>query len=171
MTFWLNDLGIVSAMGKGIEDTIFSLNNLQHNEAPRLLKTKELSTEDLPFYVGHVDCVPLNQKRRINTLIDIALEQILPTLNSFSHIDKSRIAVVVGTSTSGVHDGEQARADHDSKGVWPSDFLYADQELATPSHYIAQKVGALGPCYSISTACTSSAKALLSSAKALLISR
>ncbi|MDC9575893.1 beta-ketoacyl-[acyl-carrier-protein] synthase II, partial [Pseudoalteromonas sp. GABNS16A] len=66
-----------------------------------------------------MDCVPLSQKHRIDTLIDIALEQISPTLNRFSHIDKSRIAVVVGTSTSGVHDGEQARADHDSSGVWP----------------------------------------------------
>ncbi|MDC9575688.1 beta-ketoacyl-[acyl-carrier-protein] synthase II, partial [Pseudoalteromonas sp. GABNS16A] len=76
MTFWLNDLGIVSAMGKGVEDTIISLNNLQNNEAPQLLKTKDLSTEGLPFYVGHVDCVPLSQKHRIDTLIDIALEQI-----------------------------------------------------------------------------------------------
>ncbi|BED91171.1 MULTISPECIES: beta-ketoacyl-ACP synthase [unclassified Pseudoalteromonas] len=167
MTFWLNDLGIVSAMGIGLNDTVNSLNNLQNNEASLLLKTKDLSTDNLPFYVGHVDSVPLTNKRRIDTLIDLAFEQISPTLKTFSHIDKSRVAVVIGTSTSGVHDGERARATHDRTGDWPSDFLYVDQELATPAHYIAQKIGALGPCYSISTACTSSAKALIS-AKALL---
>lgn len=167
MTFWLNDLGIVSAMGIGQRATIKCLNSLQNNETTQLFKTSALSTQGTPFYVGHVDSVPLCNKHRIDRLIDLALAQIMPTLSDFSDVINTRIAVVIGTSTSGVHDGERARATYDKTNIWPSDFLYADQELATPSHYIAKKLNALGPCYSISTACTSSAKALIS-AKALL---
>ncbi|WP_405597809.1 MULTISPECIES: beta-ketoacyl-ACP synthase [unclassified Pseudoalteromonas] len=166
MTYWLNDLGIVSAMGIGQHATTKSLNDY-HSATPILSKNRDLSAEHTTLYVGQVHSIALSNKKRIHTFIDLALEQIKPTLNKLSHIDKSRIAVVMGTSTSNIHDGERARKSHESTTLWPSDFSYSDQELATPAHYVADKVGALGPCYSISTACTSSAKALIS-ARALL---
>lgn len=166
MTYWLNDLGIVSAMGIGQDATTTSLN--KYNPAtPLLTLNKSLSAEQTPLYVGQVQSIALSNNKRINTFIDLALEQIKPTLDKLSHIDKSRIAIVMGTSTSGIHDGERARKSYESTKFWPGDFSYSDQELATPAHYIAHKIGALGPCYSISTACTSSAKALIS-ARALL---
>ncbi|KAA1157041.1 beta-ketoacyl-ACP synthase [Pseudoalteromonas fuliginea] len=166
MTYWLNDLGIVSAMGIGQDATTTSLN--KYNPAtPLLTLNKSLSAEQAPLYVGQVQSIALSNNKRINTFIDLALEQIKPTLDKLSHIDRSRIAIVMGTSTSGIHDGERARKSYESTKLWPDDFSYSDQELATPAHYIAYKIGALGPCYSISTACTSSAKALIS-ARALL---
>ncbi|MGB5790840.1 MAG: beta-ketoacyl-ACP synthase [Pseudoalteromonas nigrifaciens] len=166
MTYWLNNLGIVSAMGVGPQATLDSLNSY-NSATPILTLNSTLSAQQQPLYVGQVTSVALAQKKRINTFIDMCLAQLQTTIEQFSHIDKSRIAVVLGTSTSGIADGERARAHFEHTAQWPNDFHYYEQELATPAHYIAQKLDAKGPCYSISTACTSSAKALLS-ARALL---
>ncbi len=166
MTYWLNDVGVVSAMGVGQQATLASLNNY-HTDTPLLQRNTTLSAQQRPLYVGMVNEVALDEAKRINTFIELCLAQLQATLAQLAHIDKSRIAVVLGTSTSGIQDGERARAVFEHTSQWPTDFDYYQQELATPAQYIAQQLGAQGPCYSISTACTSSAKALLS-ARALL---
>jgi 3-oxoacyl-[acyl-carrier-protein] synthase-1 len=50
-------------------------------------------------------------------------------------------------------------------GSWPKDFRASAQELGDTAAHVARRVGAKGPVYGISTACTSSAKALASAAR------
>jgi 3-oxoacyl-[acyl-carrier-protein] synthase-1 len=78
-----------------------------------------------------------------------------------------RVAVVLGTSTSGIAEGESAIAAYCANGVLPDDSVYVKQELGMPATFLARHFGASGPAYCVSTACTSSAKALVS-ARALL---
>jgi len=76
--------------------------------------------------------------------------------------------VVIGTSTASIHEGERARMELKQAGSWPEKYNYNDQTLVAPADYIAKQLNATGPCYSISTACSSSSKAMIS-ARALLL--
>lgn len=73
-----------------------------------------------------------------------------------------RIAVVLGSSTSGIAEGEHALQQRLQQGEWPADYDYQKQEMVAPAHFIAQLSAVTGPAYVISTACSSSARALIS---------
>ncbi len=79
----------------------------------------------------------------------------------------ARIAVIVGTSTSGIFNGEQALSHQQQHGKMPDDYHYVQQELHNSGEFIADQLGITGPCYTISTACSSSGRVFLS-AKRLL---
>ncbi|TMN73287.1 beta-ketoacyl-[acyl-carrier-protein] synthase II [Pseudoalteromonas sp. S1727] len=164
MPVWLNDLGIVSALGTGHQQTIDSINS-QHSNT--LTATDELAFAGRSTYVGMVKTLPLSAMLRTYALIDDALAQIKPTLEQFK-VAEQRIAVVVGTSTASIHEGERSRKQFKQTGQWPRHYSYSDQALVAPAHYIAKQLHAGGPCYSISTACSSSSKAMIS-ARALLL--
>ncbi len=73
-----------------------------------------------------------------------------------------RIAVVLGTSTSGIEETEQAWARSAGPGRALSDYDYArTHDLHALPRYVRARLGLAGPCVSISTACTSAARAFL----------
>lgn len=73
-----------------------------------------------------------------------------------------RVGVVLGTSTSGIEVGEAAVLHHAREGRLPEDFRYEWMEMGCPAAFLAQELGLRGPCYTLSTACTSSGRALAS---------
>ncbi|MAB14644.1 beta-ketoacyl-ACP synthase [Parvibaculum sp.] len=79
----------------------------------------------------------------------------------------SRLAVVIGTSTSGIRRSEDALSYREETGRWPDDYRFARQELGDTAAFAAAVIGAEGPSFSVSTACTSGAKALASAARLL----
>lgn len=73
----------------------------------------------------------------------------------------ARVGVVLGTSTSGIYDTENAYADLLRDGVMPGDFEFLKTHTAqATAEFLQLELGLRGPCYAISTACSSSAKAL-----------
>jgi 3-oxoacyl-[acyl-carrier-protein] synthase-1 len=73
----------------------------------------------------------------------------------------ARIAVVLGTSTSGIEETEQAWARRGADGAL-SGYDYArTHDLHALPRYVRARLGLRGPCVSISTACTSGARAFL----------
>src|SRR5690606_28805698 len=77
------------------------------------------------------------------------------------------IAVVLGTSTSGIQEATGGIARYLADGRFPSEYRYRQQELAAPAAFLADWLQLAGPAYAISTACTSSARALLSARRLL----
>ena len=73
-----------------------------------------------------------------------------------------RIAVVLGTSTSGIAEGEAAYGAVRQNGVWPADFHYRQQETGNLGEFVARALGLTGPAYTVATACSSSGKAFAS---------
>ncbi len=165
MAVWLNQLGIVSALGVGREETRKAL-TAEHRTTP-LTRTTALGFAEQAFYVGQVPSLALSEPLRNNRLADMALAQLADCLAVFCDTPRERVGVVIGTSTADIADGERARQRLAGQGTWPQGFHYSAQELTAPASYIAEQVEARGPVFSISTACSSGAKALLS-AKALL---
>lgn len=96
---------------------------------------------------------------RNNRLLLAAYQQIAPQVASVvAAVGSDRIGIVLGTSTSGVAESEQALALKHNSGNWPEGYHYGLQEFADPALFLADLLDLNGPAYSISTACSSSAK-------------
>jgi 3-oxoacyl-[acyl-carrier-protein] synthase-1 len=72
-----------------------------------------------------------------------------------------RVAVVLGTSTSGIEETERAWARRDQDGGLAGYDYARTHDLHALPRYVRARLGLAGPCVSISTACTSGARAFL----------
>lgn len=74
---------------------------------------------------------------------------------------RERVGVVLGTSTSGIYDSEAAYRHFLHHGQMPADFHFLHRHaVQATAEFLRDELGLRGPCYAISTACSSSAKAL-----------
>ncbi len=78
-----------------------------------------------------------------------------------SRYGNGRIGVVIGTSTSGLYETESAYEELLKDGKMPDDFHFLTRHAyqATP-RFLQLELGLNGPCFAVSTACSSSAKAI-----------
>jgi 3-oxoacyl-[acyl-carrier-protein] synthase-1 len=164
---YLNALGLVNALGNGCGEIGRRL--LAGDGTGMVLETGWLAAggEALVGRVmGELPGVPEQLARydcRNNRLLLAALAQIADVVEqAIGRYGRTRIGVVLGTSTSGIREGEAAITDLDRDGAMPAGFDYAAQEIGTAAPFLARHLGLLGPAYTVSTACTSSAKALVS---------
>jgi 3-oxoacyl-[acyl-carrier-protein] synthase I len=96
---------------------------------------------------------------RNNRLMLAALQELTPDIESaIRRFGRNRIAVIMGTSTSGIAEGEAAFSALQRTGTWPSAFHYRQQETGNLSDFAARLLDLRGPVYTIATACSSSAK-------------
>lgn len=103
---------------------------------------------------------------RNNRLVHHCLLPLLPAIEEArERFGAARLGVVIGTSTSGIESWEKALPRRLADGVWPNDFRFSRHELGDPSAFAAAATGIAGPCYSVSTACTSGVKAMVSAAR------
>lgn len=170
--FFLNELGIVCSMGANKDQVA---ENLFSTTMPETLTLSEQYSAGRPCFVGSVngelpDLSHLEKKwqGRNNQLIAAAAAQIKPAVAALIHRHGAhRIAVVLGTSTSGVGESEQAHSYKLENTHWPDGFDYMQQESGTPALFLSHILGIKGPSHVISTACSSSAKAMASGARLL----
>jgi len=107
---------------------------------------------------------------RNNQLALAALEPIAAEVQAaVARFGPERVGVVVGTSTSGVGDAEAAIAHRERTGVLAHEFFYDQLEFGGLARFVAEAIGARGPAYTLSTACSSGARAL-ASARSLVAS-
>ncbi len=159
---YLNACGMVNALG-GDKPTI--LKHLSEGDTAGVLPW-DIKIQDKTVYVGQVHTrlpgVPEQFKQfacRNNQLMLAALEQIKTDIDELkSTYPLDRIAVVLGTSTSGILEGENALQAKTDKGFYPESFNYRQQEIGTPAIFLREYLGLTGLAYTVSTACSSSAK-------------
>ncbi len=105
---------------------------------------------------------------RNNRLLLLALDQIRAAVShALDRFGPQRLGIVLGTSTSGIHEGEAAIAALVRGGAMPPGFHYAAQEIGVLAPFLARHLRVTGPAYTVSTACTSSAKAIASAGRLL----
>ncbi len=161
---YLNDLGIVCALGGGKAEVLSAWLAGQCPQAapipwlgsgmPALSVKVELPL--LPQSLHRYNC-------RNNRILLSALSQIEPAVRRMiERYGRDRIGLVVGTSTSGIAEGERAVGVLRTTGCMPKDYHYKQQELGGAAEFLARYLDILGPAYTVSTTCSSSANALAS---------
>lgn len=169
---FLNDLGIVCALG---EDKPAVRESLFRDDAPMGVASDDALIAGHSLALGRVvaplpslDHHPVQLRGRNNALLRAAYLQIHDRVQqAIERYGPSRVAVVVGTSTSGIGEAEKAMAHWRAQGEWPASFHYVQQEIGAPSRFLAAEAGIRGPAWTLSTACSSSAKAMASAARLL----
>ena len=120
---------------------------------------------------GELPKVPAHLQRyecRNNAFTLAALEQIAEDVAAVvERFGPARVGVVMGTSTSGSAECEEALRYESSHGQLLARFQYPQLELGGTSGFLAAYLGLTGPAFTLSTACSSSARSL-ASARSLL---
>lgn len=167
MNFYLNALGVVCAAG----DNADTLAQALWASAPGGVEAEAWRGRTL--HLGRVrQTLPLPeataQRSRNNALLLTALQPIRAAVDAArDRFGPQRVAVVLGTSTSGVGESEAAWHQYQAEGGLPAWHDVRQQEIGSGATLLAAELGTLGPAYVISTACSSSSKALASAARLL----
>ena len=168
---YLSHMGIACTLGQGKQEV---LENLIKGQTPEPFDTYTLLS-DKTVPVGRVpfDLPPLPEAfqtfdSRNNRLLKIVLDEIKDAIQrAVAEYGAHRVGIVLGTSTSGMFEEEQAFIEYKKTGQWPQGFHRHQVELSSPALFAAMYLGIQGPAYVISTACSSSGKALCSAARLL----
>lgn len=168
MSTCLKEFGVVCTLGHTKQQVLAALIS---GKESFLSLDSELPLE-APQYVGRVTLPKSEILAKITTnnnkLAYLAYQQIADALQVLvKQYGEHRVAVVIGTSTASIYEGELARKALADNGEFPNSFQYEVQEMSAPAIYIAELANAKGPVYGISTACSSSGKALISASTLL----
>lgn len=166
---YLSALGIVNALGCGIDEVTLGL--FAGDTGGMVLEEGWLTANaNTPARVGRargaLPEVPTafdDLNCRNNRILLCALSQIEDAVDdALTRYGRARIGVVLGSSTTGMAEGEAAIAAHHANGALPPGYNYLQQEIGMPAVFLARYLGLGGPAYTVCTACTSSAKAFAS---------
>lgn len=161
----LTAAGMVNALGNNLDEIAA---NLQANSAPGMGLDSDGWLQQGECWVGRVtgelpeiDADTPQYNSRNNRLLLAALAQIRPQVDeAIARYGNSRVAVVLGTSTSGLDEGDRM-VSGSYAGTPPASYRYGQQELGDPSRFLSDYLQLFGPALTISTACSSSARAMI----------
>ncbi len=173
---YLNQLGIICPFGEShaeISRRLFAGDSGVAMTSRHSLSQGAESQPERELALGCVDAIlpdismlPPGQRSRNNQLALAALAQIRPQVDAaIQKFGADRVAIVLGTSTSGIAQSEAAFRYRLENGEFPADFAYEQQEMASPAATLASVLGVTGPAYVHSSACASSSKAMASAAR------
>lgn len=152
----LENLGFVCALGVTHADIV---ENARRGATDGMLREcVAVGGDNVPF--GMVP-IATTQNVRFCDLIDAAINQILPDIENLkTKYQLYRLGIVIGASNTAVHEAQKLLSQKFQSGEMPNGFSVSMLELGTPAAYIKSRTGFMGPCFTISTACSSGIKAL-----------
>jgi 3-oxoacyl-[acyl-carrier-protein] synthase I len=171
---------VVSALGKGLDETYRALRDRRSGLRP-------CDFEDVPIktYIGRVEGLedaPVGGASRAkelaqfdcrnNRLALLGLQQdgfTSAALEARERYGPHRVAVILGSSTSGILETEHAYRHRDpATGALPTSYLTSHRythNMFSVAHFVRTYLGLRGPAMVISTACSSSAKVFATAAR------
>ncbi|EJN09288.1 beta-ketoacyl-[acyl-carrier-protein] synthase family protein [Herbaspirillum sp. YR522] len=173
MTLFLNALGIICPLGQS-HDAIRT--RLFEGDSGVLPDAMRPGLDGTPLALGAIPLedaalpsdalLPLPDRSRNNRLALQALSQIRDQVDAaIARFGAHRVGIVLGTSTSGIAEGEAAFRWRQHGDAFPAHFHYGQQELGSPAAALAATLGVMGPAHVHSSACSSSGKAMAAAAR------
>ena len=146
---FLNDIGIANPLGVGKAQVA---ENLFKGSQSGMVRRDDLCPNEA-FYVGQTEAdlpeIPASghlYNTRNNRLMAACFEGDRPSdPGRISQFGPDRVAVVLGTSTSGLSDAEPALLQKALKGNLPSGYDFKYQECGAISEFVAWHYGLTGP--------------------------
>ncbi|MGK2952965.1 MAG: beta-ketoacyl-[acyl-carrier-protein] synthase family protein [Thiobacillus sp.] len=173
-SLWLSHFTAASCLGHGLAPTLAALRAQKSGLAPCAFET----VTDLATYIGEVagvDEAPLpaslaEYECRNNRLAYLGLQQDgfnVAVGAAAARYGRRRVGVLLGTSTSGILQTEQAYRRRDpATGALPDDFRYrAAHNTYSVADFVRTAFNLEGPAVVVSTACSSSAKVFAAAAR------
>ncbi|MHB8936936.1 MAG: beta-ketoacyl-[acyl-carrier-protein] synthase family protein [Thiobacillus sp.] len=173
-SLWLSHFTAASCLGHGLAPTLAALLAQKSELVPCAFET----VTDLATYIGEVagvDEAPLpaslaEYECRNNRLAYLGLRQDgfnAAVGAAAARYGRRRVGVLLGTSTSGILQTEQAYRRRDpSTGALPDDFIYrTTHNTYSVADFVRSAFNLEGPAVVVSTACSSSAKVFASAAR------
>ena len=160
---------VTSALGHGKAPNLVALRNDRSG-----LRANDFADAPLDTFIGRVEGVeavslPAHLSRyecRNNRLAELGLQQdgfAATVATARARHGAHRIAVILGTSTSGIQASEDAYRNRSDDGALPGSFIFeTTQNMNSLPEYVRRSLGLEGPAFAISTACSSSAKVFAS---------
>jgi 3-oxoacyl-[acyl-carrier-protein] synthase-1 len=166
-------MGLVCALGDGCDEAFGALVRGEVPVTPPPFA--------LPFLTvtgaveGALDPLPAGMRAWDTRLARIALRALPQVTRAVERLKAlhgaERVALLVGTSTGGLDATEPAYRHYRATGQRKHEFsLRRAHAFDALANLLRERLGLRGPCYAVSTACTSSAKAL-ASAQRLIATR
>ncbi|WP_309266254.1 beta-ketoacyl-[acyl-carrier-protein] synthase family protein [Aeromonas salmonicida] len=175
MSCYIAAYGLISALGEGRDASAEALLAWQTEGITPLTRHNQTLLDGRLTPVGRVEgALPeipaafAPYASRNNRLLLAALAQIRPALDkALVEFGPVRVGLVLGTSTAGIGEAELAIAAARRGEAIPPAFDYRQQELGSPSEFLARYLDISGHAYTLSTACSSSARAFISGQRML----
>ena len=171
MTAYLNALGLVCSLGSGkqaVARKLFAGDCSGMQRQSGWVPERALTIGAVHGELATIPAGLQQQSSRNNQLLLQAALQVQADIEqAIQTFGRDRIAIVLGTSTSGIDEASQGIAHYLQHQQVPADYTYQQQELSAPATFLADWLDISGPAYVISTACTSSARALMSAQRLL----
>lgn len=162
---YISAIGMLNALGRAPDEIAA---NLTRGIAPGMkARTGWLQGQQevvLGGVEGELPPIPddfAEHRSRNNQLLLAALAQIQPQVDeAIARYGRDRVAVVLGTSTSGLDEGD-LHVQRSLNGEESLEWRYPQQELGDPSRFLSRWLALAGPAFTVSTACSSSARAII----------
>lgn len=176
--YYLNAMGLCCALGNSKDAAAHSLfSDMTNAESFKRFLTHdtEFLHDGAGYYLGrvrgHLPKIPprfAQYDSRNNQLLLLALQQIQEQVQAaIATYGAERVAVILGTSTSGIAEGEAALFFCHDTGAFPDDYYFGVQEISDGAEFLASYLGLQNLALTISTACSSSAKVFSHAAELL----
>lgn len=164
---YINDIGVLCALGTGIDairHNLFEVAKSPLIKSADYIPDKDVCIGKITDALPELDAdTPKIHKSRNNQVLLAAYQQIKDNISAaIKRYGNERVGIVLGSSTSGIVNGEKALVGFQKDGEFPQEYHYSQQEMSSPSEYLRSILKTTGPCYTISTACSSGAKAVAS---------
>lgn len=168
----LSHYTVVNALGRGTSSTLEALRMARSG-----LRRCDFLDTALDTYIGRVEGVenePVVERLkefdcRNNRLAMLGLAADgfeLAVARARARHGPHRVAVVIGTSTSGILETELAYQHRDATGRLPASFNYrTTHDHYSVTDFVRRYLGLQGPALTVSTACSSSAKSFASASR------
>ena len=172
---WLSHFTATSSIGRGLSQTLAALRECRSGLTPCTFDTVDLNTftgevagvdeVQLPTHLTDFDC--RNNRLALLGLMQDGFDEAVRA--AIAKYGAQRIAVFLGTSTSGILQTELAYRRRDaSSGELPDDFIYGTtHNTYSVADFTRSYFGLTGPAVVVSSACSSSAK-VFSSARRMI---